>query len=424
MVWVSLVHNGIAISSSIHTKNDKIEYKNQPINNNKNLSTALYLYSKHSTKTKDQVFKQNFLNSIKQFLPLCCKDIKFISELNFSKNKKIKTKTKSRSYNKYKYCFVNGAKEKIDRFLAEPSCIFIGRGKHNLRGTFKPGVKESDITINISKGYRPAGKWKSIIHNNNVDWIACWTDKTLNKIKYVYPSSGSKLKSVCTLDKFEFARKINKKISLIRKCYISNLSSDNEKDIQHAIATYFIDTQCLRCGTCDENNTYGCTTLQSKHIFINHNHIKLVFNGKDSIEFNKTFLCKYPLIIKYLETNLKKKSPSDNLFHLITSSSLNNYLNSIIENLTAKVFRTCHASSTFDKILFQSTSIDEFKIANKTIASLCNHTNLQTSKQNYLDPRIVFSFSNRNGIPIENLYSNQLILKFGWAKSTRSDFRF
>ena len=164
--------------------------------------------------------------------------------------------------------------------------------------------------------------------------------------------------------------------------------------------------------------------MQTKHIKIKNNNINLNFVGKDSIIFDKTFKCKYPIVITYLEATCKSKTSSDDLFHLITSTSLNVYLNTIVKDLTAKVFRTCHASSMYDKLLHQSKSIEEFKSANSKVAILCNHTNLQTSKANYLDPRITYAFSKRSNINIENLYSKQLIEKFQWAKNTTSDFRF
>lgn len=421
MVWTSLNHNGIAIPQTIqYTDYIKVYYKNKLININNTLATALYLYKKQ--KNIDYTFKHNFMKSIQSFLPAFI-NIKSISDLKII-SIIIKNTETNTNFDKFKYCFVNGKKEKVDRYCSEPACIFVGRGKHRLRGSFKPSIKESDITLNISKGYKPNGNWKSIVNNKNVDWIASWNDPVLNKIKYVYPSSTSKLKCADTVDKFNFARKVKKKLSYIRKKYVSDLTSTNQKIVQHAIACYLIDSQCIRCGTDDENNTFGCTSLQKKHLTIKHNKIKLSFLGKDSILFDKTFRCKYPIIIRYLQENMRKKSTSDDIFHLISSTSLNMYLNMIIKDLTAKVFRTCHASSLYDKLLHNSTTIEEFKEANFKVATLCNHTNLQTSKANYLDPRITFSFSKRNNINIDKLYSKQLLEKFQWAKNEICDFRF
>ena len=420
MVWVSLIHNGIAIAPIYKYINHvTVEYKNKKIPINETLATAFYLYKK--INLNDSVFHKNFFDSIKPYLPTSCKNILSVSDFCIKitpVNKKIVNN------NKFKYCFLNGKKENIDRYCAESESIFFGRGKHKLRGTYKPSVKQSDITLNLSKGHKPIGNWKSIICNKNVDWIACWNDPIQNKIKYVYPSSCSKLKSDSTLEKFDFARKVKKKLNHIRTQYISDFKSNNEKVLQHAIACYLIDSQCIRCGTDDENNTFGCTTLQKKHLTINHNKVNLYFFGKDSILFDKTFICKYPDVINYLKENLRKKTIDENIFHLISSTSLNLYLNNFFNNLTAKVFRTCHASTMYDKLLYQSHSIEDFKKAVSKVASLCNHTNLQTSKANYLDPRVTFTFANRNKINIDKLYSKHLIDKFKWARSVKIDFRF
>ncbi|NHV98018.1 MAG: DNA topoisomerase I, partial [Thaumarchaeota archaeon] len=50
---------------------------------------------------------------------------------------------------KYGYAIIDGEKVEI-RFTVEPPCIFIGKGKHPLRGRWKPRVRYEDITLNLS----------------------------------------------------------------------------------------------------------------------------------------------------------------------------------------------------------------------------------------------------------------------------------
>ena len=231
MVWVSLIHNGIAIPKTYNYINHiKIYYKNTIINVNNNLATAFYFFKKQPHT--DKIFIKNFMNSIKSYLPIHCKNCEMSDFKIIILNNKIQKQLNN--YDKFKNCYVNGKKENIDRYFAEPACIFIGRGQHKFRGSFKPAIKESDITLNISKGHKPNGNWKLIICNKKVDWIACWEDPVLNKIKYIYPSSSSILKSSNTVAKFDFARKIKKKLNYIRKKYIIDFNSSNEKVIQHA----------------------------------------------------------------------------------------------------------------------------------------------------------------------------------------------
>ena len=49
---------------------------------------------------------------------------------------------------------------------------------------------------------------------------------------------------------------------------------------------------------------------------------------------------------------------------------------------------------------------------------------LETSMGNYIDPRLIFSFSKRYNIDIDNFLSKALIDKFFWAKDTIKDWRF
>ena len=49
---------------------------------------------------------------------------------------------------------------------------------------------------------------------------------------------------------------------------------------------------------------------------------------------------------------------------------------------------------------------------------------LGTSKINYLDPRITVAWCKRNEMPIEKIYTNTLLQKFGWAMTVSSKFEF
>ena len=74
-------------------------------------------------------------------------------------------------------------------------------------------------------------------------------------------------------------------------------------------------------------------------------------------------------------------------------------------------------------------TVKHFNSSCKKVAILCNHkTNnsisTSTSKQNYIDPRIIFSYSKRENISTEKLLSNSLINKYSWANSIDSNFIF
>jgi hypothetical protein len=73
------------------------------------------------------------------------------------------------------------------------------------------------------------------------------------------------------------------------------------------------------------------------------------------------------------------------------------------------------ASATFERALLNKTTLGAFREANKKAAHACNHTNNNTSKNNYIDPRIIYTFSNKTNIPISSLLSEQCIKKFHWV---------
>ena len=52
------------------------------------------------------------------------------------------------------------------------------------------------------------------------------------------------------------------------------------------------------------------------------------------------------------------------------------------------------------------------------------NVSLGTSKQNYIDPRIVFAFIKKYDIPPEKLMTSKLLTRFQWASSVDKDYRF
>jgi len=120
----------------------------------------------------------------------------------------------------------------------------------------------------------------------------------------------------------------------------------------------------------EEADTVGVTSLRVEHITLQDNNtIKLDFLGKDSVRF-----CKKVNVLSNIYTNLenfmKDKNKKDDLFNLINSSLMNEYLNSFMDGLTAKVWRTYNASLVFQKEL---DKIKEEKISSMDIEEKLNY---------------------------------------------------
>ncbi|MDD1764466.1 MAG: hypothetical protein LUQ46_00430, partial [Candidatus Methanomethyliaceae archaeon] len=53
-------------------------------------------------------------------------------------------KLREENRQKYGFAIVNGTPMEIANYMVEPACIFMGRGSHPLRGSWKPGIKSED----------------------------------------------------------------------------------------------------------------------------------------------------------------------------------------------------------------------------------------------------------------------------------------
>lgn len=159
---------------------------------------------------------------------------------------------------------------------------------------------------------------------------------------------------------------------------------------------WVIDVLALRVGGEkgeDEADTVGCCSLRLEHLKFadkfdpNNYTIELEFLGKDSMLFRQTIdFSKYGEIGKLVYQCLKSfcagKKETDEVFETLSPPILNKHLNSLMDGLTAKVFRTYNASITLQKELptandLEGLSIQEkilrFNAANRQVAILCNH---------------------------------------------------
>ncbi|WWC71911.1 uncharacterized protein I206_105870 [Kwoniella pini CBS 10737] len=289
----------------------------------------------------------------------------------------------------YLFCTVDGRKEKVGNFRAEPPGLFRGRGEHPKKGTLKHRLRPEDIIINIGKDAKEPipnipGKWKGVQHDNTVTWLAHWKENVNGNAKYVFLSAGSSWKGQSDRAKFEKARELIKHVDKIRKDYTEDLKSKVMADRQRATALYFIDRLALRAGNEkgeDEADTVGCCSLRYEHVTLQPpNTVSFDFLGKDSMRFHQDVQVDAQVFknIKLFKAEAKKKG--DDLFDRLTTTLLNKHLNSMMPGLTAKVFRTYNASWTFQKQLKNTPKngtvaekIAAYNTANREVAILCNH---------------------------------------------------
>ena len=474
----------------------------------------------------NSMFKKNFWKELKPELPsnlniqsldqidmTPIKNYLFMEKekkLLMSKEEKEELKRKQDELEEpYKFCIIDGVQQQVGNYKIEPPGIFLGRGTHPKIGRIKKRITPEDLTINLSKDASiptpniPGHSWGKIVHDQNVIWLASWKEEITGKNKYIFTSLDSFFKSKSDESKFDLARQLKRKVNVIREDYEKQMTSDDPKNKQLATALYFIDNLALRVGgskdTKEEADTVGVTSLRVEHItLLDDSNIKLDFLGKDSIRYCKKVTV-HMQVYKNIQEFITNKNKKDDLFDLITSTSLNEYLNSILKGLTAKVWRTYNASLLFQKELDKVKEdkvaeidpnerlnflIAMFNQANTAVALLCNHqksvntsldtmlnkidnrlkelkkkkknyqekkahakvknietkikslklkketklkmknVSLGTSKNNYIDPRIIFAFIKKFDIPPEKLFTQTLIKRFDWANKVDKDYRF
>ena len=418
--WTVFRHNGPFFPPEYEPHQIPVLYKNKEIILTPEAEEYATMYAKYlgTDYIEKPKFNKNFFDDFKQVLPDFMKDAKMedfdftkikrhlVNEAEKKKNLSKEQKEKIKKQNEkleepYKFCIIDGAQQKVGNYKIEPPGIFLGRGEHPKLGMVKKRIMPEDVTLNLDKeapipkiNIDPTGKmkWGSIINDNSVVWLATWKDTINGKNKYVFTSMESIFKSKSDESKFDLARKLKRKVNGIRQQYENQLNSDDNRTRQLATALYFIDHLALRVGgkkdSKEEADTVGVTSLRVEHISLSPpNIVKLDFLAKDSVRF-----CKKVNVTKPVFDNLiiftGNKSRREQLFDLISASSMNSYLDDFMEGLTAKVFRTYNASTVFQKELDKINEdkvkaiheserinylIAMFNQANTTVALLCNH---------------------------------------------------
>ena len=422
--WSTFTHNGVLFPEPYKHQQIPLVYNGEKIILKPDSEEYATIYAKFTETdyVKNKTFNKNFFHDWKQILKADGhKEITSLEECDFSlilkhllahkeakknlsKEEKQKEKEKKDKFEaKFKVAYVDGKEQATGNFRIEPPGIFLGRGCHPKAGKIKKRIYPEDITLNIDKKspipelpkFLSKHKWGKIIHDNTLEWLASWKDDISGKTKYVWLGAKSDFKAKSDEHKFDMARKLAKNILEIRRTNINNIISLNvdNKTKQLATALYLIDNLALRVGNekgDDEADTVGVCSLRVEHInFLADNKIALDFLGKDSVRYQNTVKIDpdvYSTIIKFV----KGKKKSDDLFDLINPQMLNQYLGTMMEGLTAKVFRTYNASKLFqtelndinkqiDKMGNNNDTnkinliLDMYNKANVKVAILCNH---------------------------------------------------
>jgi DNA topoisomerase-1 len=446
---------------------------------------------------QDPVFRSNFMSDFVRQLPEWCKDAKYedvdFSEL-FAKVDREKaakegmTKEEKKAQaaarkarrealkERYGYATVDGKRVEFANYMVEPPGLFMGRGQHPLRGRWKPRVAQKDVILNLDDKTKVPGDWKDTVADHKSMWMAKWIDKLTDKEKYVWLHESSHIQQSRNKAKYDNAMKVGGRLGKVESKILKDLRAKDPKKRRIATVCYLIDKLGMRVGDEkdeDEADTVGASTLRVEHVKISGDTVEFDFLGKDSIPWEKTDRPS-PEVLENLRRFTQGKKPETEIFHDVTSSMVNQFLSSIVPGLSAKVFRTYHATSTA-KAALESANVDGMddvdklfhaKEANLAAAIFCNHQrtppktweqsyerkkqkleelkarekkdgkrvktlereldfyartknyNLNTSLKNYIDPRVVKGWCDQVGLDWAKIYSKSLQRKFSWVDQT------
>jgi len=496
----SLFHNGVMLPAPYQAKELYIRCKGNKIalTPGQEYMAVCWVKKLGTEYVNDRVFVRNFFKDFCEALgleeQLSPEDFDFSEiqryveqeknlKLTMSKEEKkrlavARKAVREANREKYGYAIVDGQRVEVGNYVVEPPCIFMGRGKHPLRGRWKPGVTETDIILNLSPDApRPEGNWKEIVWQPDSMWIAKWDDKLRGVEKYLWLSDSSHVKQQREIDKFEKARELESRINSVKAHIGQNLQSTDLLRRKIATVCYLIDRLKLRVGDekdKDEADTVGATTLRPQHIKIMGNGlVKFDFLGKDSVRWQKEVELPRPVIDNLQQFITSCRSV---IFKGVDSEKVKLFLSEAAPGLTAKVFRTYHASKVVREYLASKkaakTDPEYVKrhlatMANLQAAIVCNHKrkipkkwreslmkkierlrklksqrtrkseeaakalkvkietakatreyNLGTSLKSYIDPRIYYEWGKKADFDWRLYYPKTLQRKFSWVERT------
>ena len=250
-----------------------------------------------------------------------------------------------------------------------------------------------------------------------------------NKMRpqYIY---NKEFKEIQSIKKFNHMYEFGLKFKEINKKINSDLYSYKEsKEKQIAMILKLIMDCNFRVGNekyCRENNSFGVTTLQKKHIKVMKNKIIIDFNGKKNVR--NTCKIKNKKIIKTLKEKRKNLNDTDSIFtyrigkkyYKIKSKDVNEYLKQF-GDFSAKNFRTWGANIKFINIIlkmshkeFPKNNTEVKKMLNECIKQVADklHNTSNVCKNNYLDPELLKLFQDNPKKFTETFNKDKIILSY------------
>ena len=290
-------------------------------------------------------------------------------------------KIKSKHKDKYNYEYYDKHNSKIN----------LSKVKKLLEGLYISPAYD-DVKINLNK-------------NDKV--LAIGYDEK-KRTQYIYNKKFTEKNNKKKFHKMiEFGENYKKMMNSVKR---DLYSEEESKEKQIAMALMLVVDCGIRIGSekyRDENQSFGATTLETRHIKINGDVVSVNFIGKKGVKnTGKSRNKKLSRNIRIKKKTLKKNDPiftykKGNQWYSLKSTDVNKYLKRF-GNFTSKNFRTWVANLSFiSEILKLKNTITETeknKNINEALQKTAHKLNNTTTvcKKNYIDPYLIDLYMKNN----------------------------
>ena len=253
----------------------------------------------------------------------------------------------------------------------------------------------------------PAYKDVKINLNKNDKVLAIGYDEK-DRPQYIYNKKFTEKNKEKNFNKMiEFGENYKKMMNSVKK----DLFSEGDcKEKQIAMALMLVIDCGIRIGSekyRDENESFGATTLEPRHIKINGDIVSVDFIGKKGVK--NTGKCRSKRLSRNLRIKKRTLNKDEPIFtyrkgdkwYSLKSSDVNKYLKRF-GNFTSKNFRTWIANLSFiTEILKYDNPTKESEIKkniNEALQKTAHKLNNTSSvcKNNYIDPYLINLYMNDN----------------------------
>ena len=177
MKWKTLRHNGILLPPPYARHDIPFRIKGREVRLSDIQEEMVYQWAKKkdTAYVQDAGFRKNFLADFAATFSPPAKfryaDLDFTDAFRLVDGEKeakllmsreerkrlaaMRKATREKLKAQYGSALIDGETVDLGNYMAEPPGIFIGRGKHPLRGRWKPRVSQKDVTLNMDKKAKP-----------------------------------------------------------------------------------------------------------------------------------------------------------------------------------------------------------------------------------------------------------------------------